>query len=84
MVIAVCVLAASVTLLCALLLLRRYARTGHRLLLWSGLCFVGLTVANAVLVFDIATANGTLYDMRLWMTAGAMTLLMYGLIWDSK
>jgi hypothetical protein len=84
MAIAVCVLGAIVTLLCALLLLRGYARGRRRLLLWSGLCFVGLTLSNVVLVYDVATVNGTLYDVRLWITAVAMTALMYGMIWDSE
>ena len=34
--------------LCAFLLLRAYARVRKRLLLWSGLCFAGLTLANAL------------------------------------
>ena len=40
--------------LCAFLLLRAYARVRQRLLLWSGLCFVGLTISNAVLFVDLA------------------------------
>ena len=75
-------LAALVTLACAMLLLRHYALVRRRLLLWSGLCFVGLTASNVVLMSDIGT--GDLYDVRLWLTAAAMTLLMYGLIWDSE
>ena len=38
--------------LCAFLLLRAYTRVRKRLLLWSGMCFAGLTVANALLIID--------------------------------
>jgi hypothetical protein len=76
------VLATLVTAACAALLLRHYRLVRRRLLLWSGLCFVGLTAANLVLVQDVGTGN--LYDLRLWITACAMSLLMYGLIWDSE
>jgi len=37
-------LCALTALACAILLLQAYRRGGYRLLLWSGLCFVGLTV----------------------------------------
>ena len=47
------VLGALTTLLCAILLLRAYFRVGRRLLLWSGLCFAGLTVSNCLLFIDL-------------------------------
>ena len=40
------VLGAFTVFLCATLLLRAYGRTRKRLLLWSGLCFLGLTLSN--------------------------------------
>ena len=40
--------------LCASLLLLAYGRVRKRLLLWSGLCFAGLTLSNAVLILDLA------------------------------
>ncbi len=46
--------------LCAFLLLRAYARVRQRLLLWSGLCFVGLTISNAILFVDLAMCRGQL------------------------
>jgi hypothetical protein len=45
-------LCALTALACAALLLRSYARTRFRLLLWSGLCFAGLTATNVLLVLD--------------------------------
>lgn len=47
------ILTCFTTLLCAVLLLRAYARTRGRLLLWSGLCFAGLTVSNVLVVADL-------------------------------
>jgi hypothetical protein len=71
--------------LCAFLLLRAYARVRQRLLLWSGLCFVGLAISNAVLFFDLAIvqADVSLYTWRLGIAAGSMLLLLYGLIFES-
>lgn len=71
--------------LCAFLLLRAYARVRQRLLLWSGLCFVGLAVSNAVLFFDLAIvpADVSLYSWRLAIAAFSMLLLLYGLIFES-
>lgn len=71
--------------LCALLLLQAYWRSRYRLLLWSGLCFVGLTISNLTLVFDkiVFPAN----DLQVWRTSialMAMTVLLYGLIWDAE
>ena len=70
--------------LCAFLLLRAYARVRQRLLLWSGLCFVGLAASNAVLFFDLAIVpEVSLYTWRLAIAAGSMLLLLYGLIFES-
>jgi uncharacterized protein DUF5985 len=71
--------------LCAFLLLRAYARVRQRLLLWSGLCFTGLAVSNAVLFFDLAIvpADISLYTWRLAIAAFSMLLLLYGLIFES-
>ena len=73
------------TLLCAVLLLRAWVRVRRRLLLWSGLCFVGLTVANLLVVLDlIVLPDVDLYTFRLGARAVSMLLLMYGLIWESQ
>jgi hypothetical protein len=73
------------TLLCAILLLRAYANVRRRLLLWSGLCFVGLTVSNLLVVADLVLfPKIDFYTYRLGSTAIAMALLLYGLIWESQ
>jgi hypothetical protein len=70
--------------LCALLLLRAYARVRQRLLLWSGLCFAGLTLSNALVVVDLAVVPAvSMYAWRLAVAAGSLLLLLYGLIFES-
>jgi hypothetical protein len=72
------------TLLCAVLLLRAYTRVRRSLLLWSGLCFVGLTVSNLLVFADIVVFKPDLYTYRLASAVVAMALLLYGLIWESQ
>jgi hypothetical protein len=70
--------------LCAALLLRAYAGVRKRLLLWSGLCFAGLTLANALLIADLnLVPDIDLYRWRLGAAAVSMLLLLYGLIFES-
>lgn len=77
------VLCAATGVACAALLLRGYARTGTRLLLWSGLCFVGLALNNVVLVIDLMVVPDTdLYTWRLVPAAAGILLLLYGLVWE--
>lgn len=69
---------------CAALLLRGFARTRQRLLLWSSLCFVGLALNNLLLVVDPWLAP----EVQLGGWRGAATLagllpLLYGLVWES-
>ncbi len=48
---AVYVVGALVTLLCGVLLMRGYTRVRRRLLLWSALCFLGLSLSNVAGIF---------------------------------
>jgi hypothetical protein len=81
---AVYILGTLTTLACAVLLLRGFAGTRKRLLLWSGLCFVGLTIANGLRFIDLVILTEVdLYVWRLLAAAIAMSILLYGLIWDS-
>ena len=78
-------LCALVALLCAFLLLTAWRRSGHRLLLWSGLCFSGFTVNNTLLVLDKVVYPDI--DLTLWRTSLALLSLMvllYGLVWDTE
>lgn len=82
---AVYLLGILTTLLCAFLLLRGYSRSRQRLLLWSGLCFAGLTVSNFLVFLDLVIIPQIdLYRWRLISAAIAMAFLLYGLIWESE
>lgn len=68
---------------CAWLLLRSHARTGARLLLWSGLCFLFLAANNLLVVVDLLLLPQI--DMRiprLLLALGAVGILLFGFIWD--
>ena len=80
------ILGALTTMLCGILLLRGYKQGRQRLLLWSGICFLGLTVSNAVTFIDLVMLPLTtdLYLLRLGSAAIAMLILLYGLIWESE
>lgn len=74
-----------VTILCAILLLRGYVHARSRLLLWSGLCFAGLSISNALLFVDLRILPELdLYMWRLGTAAGSMLLLVYGLVFESE
>ena len=70
---------------CAIFLLRAHRRTGTGLLLWSGLCFVGLALNNALLAIDlIVVPDVDLSTVRLIPAAVGLALLLYGLVWESE
>jgi hypothetical protein len=78
-------LCALTAFLCAVLLLRAYLRDRYRLLLWSGLCFVGLTLNNLLLVLDkIVLPEVDLAIPRTLSALAAMILLIYGLIFEQR
>ncbi|MES2899857.1 MAG: DUF5985 family protein [Pseudomonadota bacterium] len=71
------------SLACAWLLLGSYLRTGHRLLFWSGLCFVGMTLNNLLLMLDkLVFPTVDLLPYRLVTALVAVALLVYGLIYE--
>lgn len=80
---ALCTITAS---LCTWLLLRGYYQSRYKLLLWGGLCFLGLTLNNALLMIDklVFPTEVDLFTWRLLLALGAMMVLLYGLIWDSE
>jgi hypothetical protein len=76
-------LCALTCLLCAVLLLRAHFRGGARVLFWSGLCFVGLTVSNVLLVVDrLVLPLVDLSTARLSVALVAVLLLVYGLVME--
>jgi hypothetical protein len=78
------VLGTVVSGLCAILLLRAYGKVRQQLLLWAGLCFVGLCASNGLVIADFfVLPEIDLYRWRLAVGALAMLLLVYGLIFES-
>jgi hypothetical protein len=87
------VLCALTSLACAVLLLRGYLRSKARLLLWSCLCFAALTLNNVLLFVDkVVLSEGVEHRLlglhfALWRVVAAavgLSLLVFGLIWDSE
>ncbi|HKT59660.1 MAG TPA: DUF5985 family protein [Gemmatimonadales bacterium] len=82
---AVYVLCALTSLACALLLLRAYAHRGMRLLLWSGLGFVGFALGNTMLVMDLVVfPERDLAIFRSIPVLAGLAVLIYGLVWDTQ
>ena len=76
------ILCTLTSLVCMWLLLRGYRRSGTRLLMWSGLCFAGLCLNNAVLFVDNIILTKTI-DLSIWRLLPALVgvvLLCYGLV----
>jgi hypothetical protein len=82
---AVYVLCALTSLTCAVLLLRGWQARRVRLLLWSGLGFVGFAIGNIFLVLDAVLIPDV--DLSLGRTLpvlAGMLVLIYGLVWDTR
>jgi hypothetical protein len=79
-------LAALTSFGCMVLLFRGYARTGARLLLWSGLCFIFLTANNVLLFVDVVVlpTEVDLRVQRLVMALVGIACLLYAFIWEAE
>ena len=78
-------LCALTSLLCAGLLIRSYLLDRLRLLLWAALCFSGLAVNNVLLLLDREVFPDT--DLSLLRDGSgfvAISILLFGLIWESS
>ncbi len=84
MAMAVYVLCALTSLVCAGMLVRGYLRSRERLLLWASLCFVGLGANNVLLYFDAAIPTLDLSLPRGATALGGITLLLVGLVWEER
>jgi hypothetical protein len=79
------ILCAATCLLCAIMLFRGYARTGVRLLFWSGLCFTGLMIDNIMVYIDVELVPEI--SLVVWRKVPgllAISLLLYGLVTETK
>lgn len=78
-------LAVLTSISCTVLLLRGYAANGLRLLLWSGLCFVFLSLNNVLLFLDLVVFTDI--DLRAYRLLAALVgllFLLYGFIWEAE
>lgn len=77
------ILCTLTSLACAVLLWRAFVRTRARLLLWSGLCFLCLSLNNALLYVDVAVVPSVdLAVFRSLPVIVGLAVLIYGLIWE--
>lgn len=79
------VLCAATSFLCTVMLIRGYRQTKVRLLFWSAVCFLGLTLDNILLYADLVIVP----DMSLALARRSVALvglmsLIIGLIWDAN
>jgi hypothetical protein len=78
-------LCALTALFCASMLIKAYYQSRYRLLLWGSLCFIGLTVNNALLMVDkLVLPEVNLLTWRLLVALFALLVLLYGIIWDAE
>ena len=80
------VLCALTSAVCAALLTRAWLATHVRLLLWSALCFVLLTLNNVLLVVDLVFLDDTtdLSELRTATGLAGLLVLLYGLVYDRE
>ena len=79
-------LCALTSLTCLVLMWRSYRVTASRLLFWSALCFLLLTVNNVLLVLDKIVFPVEV-DLSLWRLVAALAavaLLLFGLVWEEE
>ena len=69
---------------CAALLVRSYLRSRQPLLMWSAACFGLLALNNAVVFIDalVVRADTDLALVRLSLSLAAVSVLLFGFIWD--
>jgi hypothetical protein len=76
---------AATALACAILVLRSYRASRHRLLFWCGLCFGGMFLCNVLLIVDrLVLPDTDLSTLRLAAGLAALLPLLYGLVWEDE
>ena len=66
------------------LLWREYRRTSERLLLWSSLSFAAWALNNAAVFMDLVVFTAAdLSLVRTGISLAAVSLMLYGLVWDA-
>ncbi len=79
------VLCGLTSLLVALLLWQNFRKTGFRLLFWSSICFLALTVNNVMLFLDVVVyPSADLAVLRTLPAVLGFGALLYGFIWEAS
>lgn len=78
-------LCAITSIACALLLVRSWRQSRMRLLMWVAVGFVGLALNNVILFVDqVVVTDIDLHLLRDVSGFAAVTVLLFGLIWESQ
>lgn len=78
-------LCAAAAAVCTFLLARAYFRNKIKLLLWSSICFAGLTLNNLALWVDkLLLPSLDLSILRTSIALLSMIVLLYGLVWNAE
>lgn len=78
------ILCALTSLICAVMLYRRFRQVRTHLLFWSCACFVCFAVNNSLLFVDLVMVpSADLSLVRNSVNLTGLLMLLYGLIWDS-
>ena len=73
----------ATSVMCAVLLGRSFRRVRARMLFWSAVCFGLLAVVNFIVILDmIVFPEIEFRPYRLWLTLLAISVLLFGFIWD--
>lgn len=79
------ILCGLTSIACAVLLLRGYLKTRMLLLFWAAICFLGLTVDNALLFVDLVLLpHIDLFMVRTISALAGTVVLLYAMIWDIR
>ena len=72
------------SIVCAVLLLRGHRARRSRLLFFSALCFTGFALNNLLLIIDLYVfPDVDLFLPRTLFALAAVSVLLYGLIWET-
>jgi hypothetical protein len=76
---------AATSIFCAMLLVRSYRKTGHRLLYWSSWCFAGLAINNLLLFIDLVLVPSiSLFEWRSAVALLGILALAFGLVQETR
>lgn len=78
------ILGVLTALTCSVLLYGSFRRTRARLLWWGSVCFLALSLENAILFVDLFIfPDIELYVIRYCVAAIGIGSLIFGLIWEA-